>query len=133
MPVTQTLAAWRNVTWAPTLAYYYSGAALPPIDHIAIQIRLYEGAADPALLVCNPVDYTDALVSGTEGGPDEQRCITLSPSLTPVQLATLPGLNQPEAGEPQIFAFDTRITYTDGVSERLSGGPLVVYPGVTIV
>jgi hypothetical protein len=133
LPVTQTLTASRNATWAPTLNYYYAGAALPAIDHIAMQIRLYAGAADPPLLACNPIDFADALVSGSAGGADEQRCLTLSPSLTPEQLATLPGLNTPEAGNPQSFAFDILITYADEVSEVLSSGTIIVQPGVTTV
>lgn len=136
MPVSQNFTASRNATWAPTLAYVYEGDPLPLVGaHIAMQVRLYPGAADPALLVINPIDFTDV-----DNG-DGTRTLTLSPSIASGAndgseantLNSLPGLNQPEAGSSQAFGFDIRITYADGASELLSSGNLIVAPGVTTV
>lgn len=127
MPVQQTFTAWRNATWGPRLTYVYAGAVLPPIAHIAMQLRLYPGAAgDPALSLA-AIDHADA-----DNG-DGTRTLTLSPSVTAAQLAALPGLNEPEAGSPQTFSFDIRITYSDTVSELLAFGDFILQPGVTSV
>jgi len=134
MPVTQTFTASRNATWAPILVYPYPGAALPLTDAtIAMQLRLYAGADGAALLALANISFSDALQSGTEGGDDEVRILTLDlgEGFTPTQLAALPGLNTPEAGDDQSFAFDIRITYADGISEILSSGTFTVSPGVT--
>lgn len=128
MPVTQNFRASRNATWAPPLTYSYTGGALP-LDgaHIAMQLRLYGGAADPALLTLNPIDFID------HDNGDGTRTLTLSPSIAVDALAALPGLNQPEAGSAQTFAHDIRITYADGMTDLLSSGLFTVSPGVTTV
>lgn len=141
MPVQQTFAASRNATWAPTLIYEYSGGALPLAGaRIDMQLRLYPGQPEAAKLTLAEIPFTDALKSGALGGEDEVRELTLSPSVepgaedgsTPNTLRALPGLQTPEAGDPQTFAFDILITYADGQSERLSEGDFIVGPGVTI-
>lgn len=141
MPVQQTLAASRNATWAPTLIYEYRGAALP-LDgaRIDMQLRLYPGQPGDAKLTIANIPFGDALKSGTPGEDDEVRELTLSPSVEPGEedgsepntLRSLPGLQTPEPGDPQTFAFDILITYADGKSERLSEGDFIVDPGVTI-
>lgn len=140
MPVSQTFAASRNATWAPTLNYHYSGGPLPLTGgHIAFQLRQYPGAADPANLTLNPVAYVDA-AAPSDADP-LARVLTLSPSIAPGSadgstansLNALPGLHQPEAGDVQTFFFDIRITYADGISEILSSGSFIVQPGVTTV
>lgn len=141
MPVQQTLAASRNATWAPTLIYEYRGAALPLGGaHIDMQLRLYPGQPGDAKLTIASIPFTDVLKSGTAGAEDEVRELTLSPSVEPGEedgsepntLRSLPGLQTPEPGDPQTFAFDILITYADGKSERLSEGDFIVDPGVTI-
>lgn len=141
MPVQQTLAASRNATWAPTLIYEYRGAALPLAGaHIDMQLRLYPGQPGAAKLTVSDIDFADALKSGTPGAADEVRELTLSPSVEPGAedgselntLRSLPGLHDPEPGDPQVFAFDILITYADEVSEILSSGQFIVDPGVTI-
>ncbi|MFV1919129.1 hypothetical protein VPH46_06820 [Sphingomonas sp. MJ1 (PH-R8)] len=141
MPVQQTFAASRNATWAPTLIYEYRGPALP-LDgaRIDMQLRLYPGQPEDAKLTLTAIAFTDALKSGTAGADDEVRELTLSPSIEPGSaeapepntLRALPGLHEPEAGDPQTFAFDILIIYADEVSEILSSGQFIVSPGVTI-
>lgn len=132
MPAIQTFGAFRNATWAPSLAYDYPGSPLPLTGaNIAMQVRLYPGAADPALLSIAAIPFTDVPLSGTAGGAEEVRRLSLAPSLTVAQLGTLP--TGGEAGSASEFAFDIRITYADGVSEILSTGKFVVYPGVTTI
>ena len=150
MPVQQTFIASRNATWAPPLAYIYDGTGGPLAltgAHIAMQVRLYEGAADPALLVLNPIAVTSDLDNG-----DGTRTLTLNlgAGFTPTQLAALPGLaaaqmaelavlaalpapEPPDVDANQCFAFDIRITYADATSEVLSSGSFIVSPGVTTV
>lgn len=141
MPVNQTLFASRNATWAPTLTYDYRGPALPLAGgRIDMQVRLYPGQPDAAKLTLSSIPFADALLSGTAGGQDEVRRLTLSPAIapgaedgsTPNTLRALPGLHEPEAGEPLGFAFDILITYADGLSEVLSSGQFIVSPGVTV-
>ena len=141
MPVQQTFAASRNATWAPTLIYEYKGAALPLAGaSIDMQLRLYPGQPDEAKLTIASIPFTDALKGGTAGASDEVRELTLSPSVAPGAvdgsepntLRNLPGQHEPEAGDPQIFAFDILITYADEVSEVLSSGKFIVDPGVTV-
>ncbi|WP_174286623.1 hypothetical protein [Sphingomonas bacterium] len=140
MPVFQTLTASRNATWAPPLVFIYTGAQLPLTGgHIAMQLRLYGGAPGDALLTLNPVPFTDTLASGTPGGPDEVRLLTLSPRVDPGDpadpaagtWANMPP--PPEAGDPLTLVFDIRITYADGISEILSSGSFNLSPGVTLV
>jgi hypothetical protein len=141
MPVQQTFAASRNATWAPTLIYEYRGAALPLAGaRIDMQLRQYPGQPYGAALTISQIPFTDVLKSGTAGADNEVRELTLSPSVEPGAvdgsdpntLRSLPGLNTPEAGDPQTFSFDILITYADGVSEILSSGQFIVDPGVTI-
>jgi len=145
MPIQQTLTASRNATWAPPLSYIYPGGQLPLIGgYVAIQVRLYAGAPDPALLTLNPVAFTDT----DNGDGTRTLALDLGFGFTPAQLATLPGmaaaqmaelavLAQLPAPEPadldsdQVFAFDIRLTYADGTTEVLSSGPFIVSPGVT--
>ena len=142
MPVQQTFTASRNATWAPVLIYQYRGAALPLVGAIIdMQLRQYPGQPYGAALTLRGIPFTDTLESGTAGAEDEVRELTLSPSVAPGAadgsepntLRGLPGLQTPEAGDPQTFAFDILITYSDGLSEILSSGQFIVSPGVTIV
>lgn len=130
MPVTQTFTASRNATWAPTLVYNYSGAELPLTGAtIAMQLRLYPGQLGDAVLSLGAIPFVDALASGTPGQEDEQRRLTLSPSVSPAALDPLP--RSGEAGADTTFDFDIRIAYADGVYEILSRGQFILSPGVT--
>lgn len=132
MPALQTLTAPRNATWAPQLAYDYAGAALPLSGAtIAMQLRLYPGQPGDPKLSIEDIPFADVLISGVPGTETERRRVTLSPAVTAAQLAALPGLQTPEAGDPQRFAFDILITYADDLSEILSRGDFIVSPGVT--
>ncbi|MCG7350018.1 hypothetical protein [Sphingomonas sp. ACRSK] len=141
MPVQQTFAASRNATWAPTLIYQYRGRPLPLAGaRIDMQLRLYPGQPGNAMLTIRNVPFTDKLVGGTGNSEDDLRELTLEPSVKPGAvdgsepntLRSLPGLQTPEPGDPQTFAFDILITYADGQSERLAGGSFIADPGVTI-
>ncbi len=147
MAVTQAFVASRNATWAPTLVYVYQGLVLPLTGaHIAMQVRLYAGAADPALLVLNPIAFTDV----DNGDGTRTLTLNLGVGFTPTQLEALPGLavtqmaelavlaalptpEPPDVDANQCFAFDIRITYADTTSEVLSSGTFTVSPGVTTV
>ena len=133
MPIPQTLTASRNATWPPPLAYPYAGRALPLTNaHIAMQLRLSPGAPGEALLTIAAFDWTDQLLSGTVGEPDEMRLLTLFHADVSEQLEALPQTG--EAGDSETLHLDIRITYADGKSELLvSPGLLILSPGVTTV
>jgi hypothetical protein len=126
----RTIAASRNATWGPTLAYDYAGAALPLAGaKISMELRLYPGQpGDPKLRIAE-IPFVDTLVSGKPDGVDEIRRLTLSPFVTLAQLLPLP--QGGEAGDAATFAFDIRIAYADGVSEILASGNFILLPGVT--
>ena len=140
MPASQTLTASRNATWAPTLAYVYGGPQLPLTGaHIAMQLRLYGGAAGDALLTLPDISFADVLTAGVAGETDEVRTLTLSPVVQPgdpvaptaaTWAAMPPGA---EPGDSLLLAGDIRITYADGVSEILSTLTFILSPGVTLV
>ncbi|QBE91498.1 hypothetical protein DRN02_005265 [Sphingomonas paucimobilis] len=130
MPITQTFTASRNATWAPPLTYTYPGGALPLAGaKVAMQLRLYPGAAGDPLLAIPEIAYTDVRIAAASGDRDELRRLTLMPEFAPTQLSTLP--NSGEAGDSDTFAFDILIIYADGVTEILSSGSFIVSPGVT--
>lgn len=130
MPVTQTFTASRNATWAPTLTYDYAGPALPLAGAtIAMQLRLYPGQPGDPVLNLGAIAFGDALLGGQAGAPDEQRRLTLSPSVAPAALQALP--RSGEAGADTTFDFDIRIAYADGVYEILAAGKFILSPGVT--
>lgn len=130
MPVTQTFPVSRNATWAPPLTYTYRGGALPLVGaKVAMQLRLYPGAAGDPLLAIPEISYTDVRIAAATGDTDEVRRLTLLPRFTPAQLSALPVSG--EAGDSTTFAFDILIIYADGVTEILSSGSFIVSPGVT--
>lgn len=131
MPALLTLGASRNVVWAPTIELAYSGGPLPLTGAtIAMQIRLYPGAAGAALKSLAAVPFED-VAAPTDADPDG-RVLRLSPTISAADLTAMPGLNQPEAGEPQTFAYDLVVTYADDVDEILAGGDFILSPGVTV-
>lgn len=133
MPVTQTFATSRNATWAPTLRYDYDGPPIPLAGVVmSMELRLYPGQPDDPLLRIASIPFSENLLSGAPGQADERRRLQLEPVFTTAQLATLPGLQAPEVGDPQIFVFDILIVYTlDNMTEVLASGQFIVTPGVT--
>lgn len=121
----------RNATWAPTIELTYSGAALELTDAVvSLQWRLYEGQAGAALIDLPDLTFEDQ-ADATTADPD-QRVFRAFPSVSTGTLQALPGLNQPDAGDPQTFYYDLIVTYGDGLVERLAYGPIPLAAGVTV-
>lgn len=135
MPVQQDLRAARNMGFSPTLNTYYFGPSLPLVGAVVnMEIRLYPGAAGAAVASDETVDFADALVGQAvdpaDGVIKDQRCLTLTPSIPKETLAALPGLNTPEAGSNQIFAYEIMLIYSDGLRDQLWVGSFILEPGV---
>lgn len=129
MPVTEPLEAARNLNWRPTLEIEYLGGALPLAGaSISSQVRLYDGAPGEPLAEQADVTFSDA-AAPTAAEPT-LRVLTLSPLLTKGQLAGLPGLHQPEAGDPQVFRIEFKVTYADDAQDSLWLADFIVTPGV---
>ena len=125
------LWASRNVAWAPTIELDYIGGPLP-LDGatIAMQVRLYPGAPGAALVGITPIGFDD-VATPTAAEPD-RRVLYLWPGIAQAPLAALAsGLNQPEPGEADRYAFDIVITYSDGAPDLAASGYFYLQPGVT--
>lgn len=131
------LTASRNETWQPTIDYAYSGEPLALTGaELAMQWRLYEGA--PGLPL---IDLANVLFEDIEATEDDialgvaragDRILRLFPLIEQAELSPLPtGLNQPEPGEADRYAYDVIIAYVDGVTERIYGGNIYLEQGVT--
>jgi hypothetical protein len=138
MTVRLDLAASRNETWQPTIAYAYAGEPLP-LDgaSIALQWRLHEGQAGMPLISIS-LAFEDAaateedIAQGLARAGD--RLLRLFPAVPVSTLRNLPtGINQPEPGEADQFSWDAVVQYSDGISERLLGGAIMLGKGVTYV
>lgn len=131
MPAQLDLTGSRNATWAPTIEYAYTGGALPLTGAtMRLQWRLYPGASGAALIDLAAVEFTDT-AEPTTTEPD-LRVLRLFPEVPVATLQALPtGLNEPEAGEADAYAWDVVITYADAVLERLIAGDVFLDPGVT--
>jgi hypothetical protein len=129
MPQKLTLAAARNVPWAPTIEIRYPGAELPLSGAtVKMQVRLYPGADGAAL-----IDLTDITFEDLEDVSAGWRVLRLYPEVAQATLAGLPtGLNQPEAGDADRFFHDIVIEYSDGAVDRPAAGEFLLEPGVTI-
>ncbi|AHE52645.1 hypothetical protein [Sphingomonas sanxanigenens] len=125
------LAASRNVDpWGDTIDFIYSGAPLPPITSIDMEVRLYPGAPGAALLT--PTVTFEDLADPTEEDP-LQRILRVMPSAPQSALEGMPtGLNQPDPGDADLFSHDIIITYADTVEEKLGFGDFLLQPGVTV-
>lgn len=126
-----TLAAARNVPWAPTIELYYDGGALPLAGaSVRMQVRLYAGQPGAALLDIAAIEHTDE-TAATQSAPT-RRLLRLYPTASKAQLQAMPtGLNQPEPGQPDTFYHDAIITYGDGAEDRLIAGDFLLEPGIT--
>lgn len=125
--VTEPLYAQRNVD-LPPLEIEYIGGELPAIDSVSMEVRLYQGASGSALISKPAVDFADES-EPTDEDPD-LRVLRLDTGVTAANLAALPGLNTPEAGDEQAFWQEIKIHYEDGQEESLWLSQLIVTPGV---
>lgn len=122
-----TLTAARNVVWHPSIELTYQGAALP-LDgaRIDLQVRLYPGQPGAPYLDCPDIAH------GDDDLGNGNRVLRLYPVATKAALAAMPtGLNQPEVGQADQYAFDIVLTYSDGLQDRLAAGDFLLEPGVT--
>lgn len=127
MPFTDTLYAARNRDFAPTILVDYEGAELP-LDGATctLQVRQYPGAAGDPEVEDADVEISDAAHETDEGW----RTLMLSPMLARADLATMPGQNQPEAGDPQPFVYEFTLTYADDAQDTLGIGSFILSAGV---
>jgi hypothetical protein len=131
MTVRLDLSAARNASGPGTIWLYYRGDPLPLTGaNAALQVRLYPGAAgDP--LIDKPIVSFDDSAAETTAEPD-RRLLRLRPAFAPADFDGLPsGLNAPEAGEADRYAWDILLTYSDGAVDRLAYGDFLLAPGVT--
>lgn len=132
------LTGSRNEDWRPTIELIYAGGDLPPIDHIRLQWRLYEGAPGDPLFDIEAVAFEDVAVSEDDIASGEaaegDRILRLLPGIGLPAMQTLPtGLNQPEPGDADRFVWDAVIFYADDdLNERAIGGFVYVEKGVTL-
>jgi len=128
MTASLDLSASRNVVWAPTIELNYEGGRLP-VDgaNVRLQVRLYPGApGNPLASVANIPFLESAAPEGLSG-----RILSLYPQLPVTTLKAFPtGLNNPEAGEADRYAYDAVITYADGLQDKLALGSFILEPGV---
>lgn len=127
MPAIQTLYAARNLDFAPTINVDYPGAVLPLTGAaVSMQVRLYPGAEGEPLAQDTSVGFED----GPHPDRADWRRLILSPVIPRAALAALPGLNTPDPGDAQTFAYEIKITYADDMQESLLLGEFVVAAGV---
>lgn len=135
MPISQDLRAARNMDFAPTLSTYYFGAALPLADaSVRMEVRQYAGETGNPAASDESVVYSDALVGQaidpTDGTLKDKRCLTLGPSIDKADLAIMPGISTPDAGDEQIFSYEIMLIYSDSLRDQLWVGSFILEPGV---
>lgn len=125
------LTASRNVDpWSYTIEFEYSGAELPAITSIDMQVRLYPGAPGDPLLT--PTVTFEDVADPTEEDP-EQRVLRVFAEAPQSEVEAMPsGLNEPDPGEADLFGYDLIITYADTVEEKIAFGDWLLEPGVTV-
>jgi len=128
MPARLDVTAARNVPWRPTLNLFYLGGPLPELASVALHVRQYPGMpGSPNASATVTWEDSEAL-----SGSPASRVLKLYPTIAEALLDAMPsGLNQPEAGEADRFAWDAVGTYADGFQERLAEGYFYLKPGVT--
>lgn len=127
----QTLYAARNIKFAPTINVDYPGAALPLTGAaISMQARLYPGAAGAPVATAT-VTFLDAVHPDIEPSEtDPWRRLTVFPVIEKAALAAFPGLNTPDPGDSQTFAYEIKITYADTMQDSLMTGEFILSAGV---
>lgn len=137
-----TLSGFRNETWNPTIEYAYSGPSIPLDGATArLQWRLYPGApGSPLVNLPNDGSLTFEDTAATEDeiaqkiAPPGGRILRIYPEIGPTKLKSLPsGLNQPEPGEPDEYAWDVIFKFADETAWMPMGGKILLAPGVTEV
>ena len=135
MPISQDLRAARNMDFAPTLNTYYFGAALPLADaSVKMEVRQYPGESGAPAASDEEVDFADALVGQAvdpaDGVLKDKRCLTLNPSIDKADLAAMPGISTPDAGDYQTFSYEIMLIYSDDLRDQLWVGSFILEPGV---
>ena len=125
MPI-QPLYAARNISFAPTINVDYPGDPLPLTGAaISMQVRLYPGAAGRPVAAAT-VTFVDGVHPDTAGW----RRLVVNPTIAKAVLAAMPGLNTPDPGDIQTFAYEIKITYADGMQDILLTGDFILSAGV---
>lgn len=130
MPI-QPLYAARNISFAPTINVDYPGDPLPLTGaEISMQVRLYPGAAGSPVAAA-AVTFVDAVHPDIEPSEtDPWRRLTVFPVIDKDVLAAMPGLNTPDPGDVQTFAYEIKITYADDMQDSLLIGEFILSAGV---
>ena len=130
MTAQMDLAASRNIAWAPTVDLFYDGPDLPVTGaSVRMEIRLYPGAPGSPIHAVAAVPFQD-LAPFDE---DPRRRLRLLPGISKAALTLFPtGLNKPEAGEADAYAYDIIVTYADALQDKLALGRFILEPGVTL-
>ena len=128
MTITRDLLAARNRLFAPTMELEYQGDPLPLTGGaISLQVRLYPGADGAPLAEDASIAFED-VAHETEAGV---RVLRINPEIAQATLASFPtGLNQPEVGEADRYAYEIKLTYADGAADALWIGNFILEPGV---
>lgn len=128
MTITRDLLAARNRLFAPTMELEYKGDPLPLTGaSISMQVRLYPGADGEPLAEHAAIPFED-VAHETEAGV---RVLRVNPEIAQATLAAFPtGLNQPEVGEADAYAYEIKLTYADGAADALWIGNFILEPGV---
>lgn len=129
MTAKMDLAASRNIAWSPTIDLFFEGDPLPSGGaEISMQIRLYPGASGSAIASIPAISFEEI----APVAPETKRCLRLFPLIEQEALDAFPtGLNAPEPGEADAYAYDIIITYADGLQDKLAVGAFYLEPGVT--
>lgn len=128
----ETLYAARNIDFAPTILVNYKGDPLPLGGaRISMQVRLYPGAAGTPVAQDNDVSFTDT-AHPQSNLPEWTgwRQLALFPSIEKATLLGMPGLNQPDPGDAQVFVHEIKITYADDMQDSLLTGEFILSAGV---
>ncbi|MES2173839.1 MAG: hypothetical protein V4523_07815 [Pseudomonadota bacterium] len=129
MTAKMDLSASRNGAWTPTIDLFYEGSDLPVAGaSVTMEVRLYPGAPGAAIVTIPDIPIED--LPPSEG--EARRRLRLTPGIAQSALEAFPtGLNQPEPGEADAYAYDIIITYSDGRQDKLALGQFLLEPGVT--
>lgn len=126
--VIDPLYAQRNIDLPPIEHGYTGGQLELGGAYASLEVRLYEGAGGDALISKDNLTIRDEAYP-TDAEPD-LRLLIIDSGITKVELAALPGLNQPEAGAAQTFWVEIKIHYTNETEDVLRLAPFIVNPGV---
>ncbi|QPI73940.1 hypothetical protein [Sphingobium sp. Cam5-1] len=128
MSITRDLFAARSDDFEQVLELDYSGPPLPLVGaDISMQVRLYAGQVGTPLAEIPAVEFLDALSSGSASW----RTLSVYPRIPKETLEAFPtGLNLPEVGEADRYAYEIKIQYVDGKRDSVWTGAFILEPGV---